>query len=347
MRTLIRAAALAAAASALALAPPEARACSVCLAGDPVFSGQGATAQEQGDVSIYFEARGWRKSAGALPHEEEGGHAEEMHEHGHDHAEHGHEMGHDEDDATERTRSQRLDLYVAWTPLDRLTLTLDVPYAFNKIKEEEEGGGETRSTLTGLGDVSLAGSVVLWRNRDVLPDTWIEARAMLKTPTGRDDRKVDGRRDPHLQTGTGSWDFGFGLAGTHRRAWGSFYGSVFWRENTEGALDYEYGDNLLANLGVEVPLGHAFPGSGLDWLTPGFELNFRYAGYDQQAGERYRHSGGSILYATPSVRIRLPFKIGEKSPSLRAAVQIPTTQDWLHGDQHEREVWSLGIFLPL
>ena len=341
MRSTTLVAALGAALGSLLLTPPQARGCSVCLAGDPVFSGQGTSAQQPGDVSVYFEARGWRKSSTALPHEEEGGHAEDVH------AEHGHEMEHEEGgDARERTRGQRLDLYVAWTPLDRVTLTLDVPWAFNKI-EEKEAGGETRSTLTGLGDVSLAGSFVLWRNREVLPDTWLEARAMLKTPTGRDDREVDGRRDPHLQTGTGSWDFGFGLAGTHRRAWGSLYASVFWRENSEGALDYEYGDNWLANLGVELPLGHAFPGSGLDWLTPGFELNFRYAGQDHQAGERYRHSGGSILYATPSLRIRLPFKLGEKSPSLRAAVQIPTSQDWLHGDQHEREVWSLGIFLPL
>ena len=337
MRTTLRVAALGAAATALASATPEARACSVCLAGDPVFSGQGTTAQQAGDLSLYFEARGWRKTSGALPHEEEGAHAEETHDHAHEHG---------EEEADERARSQRLDLYVAWTPLDRLTLTLDVPYAFNKIVETE-AGEETRSTLTGLGDVALFGSAVVWRNREVLPDTWLEARAMLKTPTGRDERKVDGRRDPHLQTGTGSWDFGFGLAGTHRRAWGSLWASVFWRENTEGALDYEYGDNLLANLGVELPLGHALPGRGLDWLTPGFELNFRYAGFDRQAGERYRDSGGSILYATPSLRMRLPFRIRERSPSLRAAVQIPTTQDWLHGSQHEREVWSLGILLPL
>jgi hypothetical protein len=336
MRRFRHAAALAAAAIALALSPPDARACSVCLAGDPVFTSQGTSAQETGDLSLYLEARGWRKSSIALPHEEEGeAHGEEMH---------GHEEMHDE--ARERARSQRLDLYLSWTPIDRVTLTLDVPWAFNKIKETE-AGVETRSTLSGLGDVALAASAVLWRNRDVLPDTWLEARAMLKTPTGRDDREVDGRRDPHLQTGTGSWDFGFGLAGVHRRAWGSFFASTFWRENTEGALDYEYGDNLLANLGVEVPLGHAFPGRGLDWLTPGFELNFRYAGYDHQDGERYVHSGGSILYATPSLRVRLPFKVREKSPSLRAAVQIPTTQDWLHGDQHEREVWSVGFFLPL
>ena len=44
-------------------------------------------------------------------------------------------------------------------------------------------------------------------------------------------------------------------------------------------------------------------------------------------GERYQDSGGSILYATPSVRVRLPWSFGERTPSLRAAVQLPLTQD--------------------
>src|SRR5262245_30009438 len=46
-----------------------ASACSVCLAGDPVYSSQGTSAQAQGDVSVYFEAKGWRKESGVLPGE--------------------------------------------------------------------------------------------------------------------------------------------------------------------------------------------------------------------------------------------------------------------------------------
>ena len=38
----------------------------------------------------------------------------------------------------------------------------------------------------------------------------------MKAPTGRDDEEVDGHPDIHLQPGTGSWDFGGGLAATHR-----------------------------------------------------------------------------------------------------------------------------------
>jgi hypothetical protein len=315
-----------------------AAACSVCLAGDPLFSTQGTTAQQEGDFSAYLQVQGLRKSSGALPHEHDPGEEEpgdgieaEQHEEG--------------ESGDEKSRSERVDLYLSWTPLDRATLTLDLPFVFNRIVETE-GGERTHSTLAGFGDASLTGSFVLWRDREVLPATWVEARALVKAPTGRDDEEVDGRRDIHLQVGTGSWDLGAGLAATRRLAWGSLYASAFYRENTEGALDYEYGDAILANAALEVPLGHALGSARLARLTTGFELNFRYAEADRASGERYDDSGGAILYATPSLRVRLPELRSESPPSLRFAVQVPLTQAWLHGEQREEEVWSVGLFVP-
>lgn len=324
---------------------PEARACSVCLAGDPTFSTHGASAQSAGDFSLYLEARAWSKRSAALSHEEEMGamHGEEEEHHGdHEEAGNGEEAEHA---ATEENRSQRLDLYASWTPADRLTLTLNLPWAFNSIRESE-AGESSYSTLSGVGDVSLGSSFVLWRDREVMPSTWLEGRLWLKAPTGRDDTEVDGVRDPHLQPGTGSWDFGFGVAGVHRRSWGSLYASVFWRENTPGSLDYRYGDVLLATAAIEAPLGHAVGRPELDWLTGGLALDYRYAGYDHADGEVYEHSGGSMLYLAPSLRIRLPFGVGARPASLRAAVQVPLTQSWLNGTQTERAVYSLGVLVP-
>lgn len=364
-----------------ALAARPASACSVCLAGDPVFSTQGATSQEAGSFSLYLEARSFRKSSG-LPAEGNEGTADAADDDadasggasrssaaqprgkrerlrprhgGHNHNPPPPASEDDDSDdepaaptgaaGEESSRGQRLDLLASWTPLDRFTLTADVPFAWNRIVEQE-GSERTRSTLSGLGDVSLGSSFVLWRNRDVLPSTWFEGRLWLKAPTGRDDAEVDGARDPHLQPGTGSWDFGAGLAAVHRTSWGSLYGSAFYRENTPGSLDYTYGDVWLANLALEVPLGHALGEPRLSWLTTGLELNFRYAGYDYEDGERFEDSGGSILYATPSVRVRLPFGLREARASIRAAVQIPVTQRWLHGEQREEEVWSVGLHVP-
>ena len=177
------------------LVPGAAHACSVCLPGDPVFSTHGASSQEAGSFSIYLETRGFRKTSGALPHgEAEDPSAEAPHDDGHEVHHHEESNDHDEhaadahEDGEERFRGQRLDLFASWTPLDRWTLTLDVPFAWNRIVEEE-GGERTRSTLGGLGDVSLGSSFVLWRNREVLPSTWLEGRIWLKAPSGRDARE--------------------------------------------------------------------------------------------------------------------------------------------------------------
>ena len=306
------------------LSAQPARACSVCLPGDPHFSGAGASAQEEGSFSLYVETRGYGKTSGGLTHAEPG---EEPHE------------------TDEESRGQRLDLFASWTPIDRVTLTLDVPVVWNQITHEHHEE-RTHSTLSGLGDVSLASSVVLWRDRPVLPSRWLEGRAWLKAPTGRDETEVDGERDPHLQPGTGSWDVGVGLAGVQRLAFGSLYGSVFRRWNNDGSLDYEFGDVWLASLGLEAPFGHLLGRPELDFLTPGLALDFRYASYDEQGGERFDDSGGAILYASPSLRVRLPCGVGEQRASLRFAVQLPLGQTWLHNRQHEKAVWSVGVLVP-
>ena len=118
---------------------------------------------------------------------------------------------------------------------------------------------------------------------------------------------------------------------------------MLYRVNTEGSLDYEYGDVLLANAGVDVPLGHALKKGFLNPFTAGFELNFRYADFDDFRGERFDDSGGSILYLTPSLRVQLPWPWEWRGPSLRAAVQIPATSSWLHGFQEEDPIWFAGL----
>ena len=304
--------------------PDPARACSVCLAGDPVFEATGTSVGEAGQWNLFIQGSGWKKTSGVLPGEDEGG-----------------------GPASEKNQSQRLDVSLGWTPVDRFTLSLNVPFAFNHTIEIE-GNQRQNFFLSGLSDVSLMGSAIVWRDRDVLPETWLEARVFVKAPTGKSRTSVDGVQDPHLQRGTGSWDGGFGLAAAHKLAFGSLYASASYRVNTEGSLAYEYGDNALANLALLVPVGHAL---GVPWLAPwsaGLELNYRWADTDQFHSERYHDSGGSILYSTPSLRVALtPLAIGERQPpSLRCSVQVPLTSAWLHGFQREDPLWRVGLAIP-
>lgn len=321
MRRSLRVCAVAAAAFVVFVKPDSARACSICQAGDPLFSSNGSTAQEQGTVSAYLEVMGWRKTSGLLPEE----------------------PGEEPEPGREVNKSQQLTLFVGWTPFDRLTLTLAAPWRFNRIDEEPDGEESETFRLNGFSDLSLHVGYVLWRNRDVLPTTWVEARAFGKAPTGKSEQSVEGVQDPHLQLGTGSWDFGFGLAAAHRLEWASLYTSALYRENLKGSLGYRYGDVVLWNLTLETPLSHFTENPVLAALTPGVELNFRYAEKDHTHGDTYQASGGSLLLATPTLRIRLPWFEGQRAPFVRLAVQFPFTQAWLNGQQHEGQVWSVGL----
>ncbi len=276
---------------------------------------------------MYLELTGWQKESGVLP------------------GEHGETEHSDEEEETrerEKNDSRRLDLFVSWSPVDRLTLTLDVPFVMNKITEFE-GDGRQTIDLDGLGDISVSANYVLWRNREILPSTWLEGTLFLKGPAGKSSRSAQGLTDPHLQLGTGSWDFGVGLGAVHRLEWAALYGSVFYRENTKGSLKYEYGDIVLANLALELPVGHALGNSSLDWLTLGMEINYRWADFDEFRGLRYRDSGESIFYATPSIKIRIPWVEQNRGPLLRAAVHLPVSGSALYGSQDEDPIWSVGF----
>lgn len=320
-RVLAARAALCAASILVVFSASPSRACSICQAGDPLFSAGGSTAQEAGSFSAYLEFQAWQKESGLLPHE----------------------AGEEPEPGQEVNDGRQLSFYLGWSPLDRLTFTLLLPWRWNQISEQHEGEPHETLRQDGFGDLMLHVGYVLWRDRDVLPASWLELRGFAKAPTGASEQTTDGVRDPHIQVGTGSFDFGFGLAGAHRMEWGSLYASALYRENLEGSLDYRYGDVVLANLALETPLSHWLEAPLFGMLTPGVELNFRDAEKDRFRGVDYDDSGGSILYATPSLRIRLPWWSGRRAPSLRLAVQLPLTDRWLDGEQDEKAVWSAGL----
>src|SRR5262249_40189204 len=86
--------ALLALAGLAAAAPRGARACSVCLAGDAVFEASGTSVGETGQWNLFVQGSGWVKESGTLPGEEA---------------------------TEEKNKSQRLDVYLGWTPIDRFT----------------------------------------------------------------------------------------------------------------------------------------------------------------------------------------------------------------------------------
>ena len=199
-----------------------ARACSVCRQETPRYSSAGSTVQEQGGFSFYLEYQGWRKTSGLLPEE----------------------PGEPAPPGREVDESQMLTAYLSYTPLDRLTLTLHVPFRFNENIEEPLEEERSRNTLTGFGDLAVTGSYLLWRSREVLPDSGRGAR-LPEGPDGK--RQQEGQRRVRSPPPARHRLVGLRLRprGRHRTSWGSLYASVFERINPQGALDYRFGNDTL------------------------------------------------------------------------------------------------------
>jgi hypothetical protein len=305
--------------------PSPSRACSVCQCGDPLYNQQGGVGSPETErFNFYLEASSFTKSSGAL-----------------------------NDDPTEKPdpgdRDHSLDrsltLYASYTPTPRVTLTASVPLRFITIETKQADGETDRSSNRGFGDLSLYLTTRLWSDLDHHPTTWLELRGMVKTPTGQSDKTIDGDQDPHLQVGTGSWDFGFGLSGGHHFDRFAVYASAFYRINTLGSLHYQYGDVFLANV---IATSEAFPIESLGgvWLRSGLELNYRYAGHDQFAGDFYRSSGGSIVNVTPFVEIPFALRADVPAPWLHVGVRMPLTSGGLFGAQHEGLTYLVGFGVP-
>lgn len=309
----------------ISLTPREVRACSICQPGDALYSPEGAGAQPTGAFSFYLENRHSWKSSAAMP--------------GHDH-----DMEPNPGDR-ERSYDRDLTLWGSWTPVQRLTLSASVPYRLVTIDHEPAEMPSSSQRNRGWGDAALYGTAVLWRDLEHSPTAWVEVRTMLKAPTGASEKSIDGERDPHLQVGTGSWDWGLGLAGAKRLERGNLYASVFYRVNQHGSLGYQYGNAVLANLIYSTPALAIEPLGGL-LVRPGAELNFRCAGKDDADGSKYDSSGGSIFYLTPFVEIPLTRNAEVRAPWLRISLHMPLGDGSLHGHQHESFVFLAGLGVP-
>jgi len=313
-----------AAACAVFLSQSQSRACSVCQCGDPIYDQQGAGSVEVERFSFYLEGSSFTKSSGVLADT-----PGEVPNPG------------DRDHSVDRS----LTAYASWTPTPRVTLTVSAPFRWITIDTHHAEGGTDTSSNRGFGDTSFYVTTRLWSDVEHHPTTWLELRVMMKAPTGDSDKTVDGGQDPHIQVGTGSWDFGLGLsAGQHFDRF-ALYTNVYYRLNTLGSLHYEYGDVFLANL---IATSEALPLDGLGGvlLRPGLEVNYRYSGHDQFRGDFYRSSGGSIVNLTPFLELPLTLDAERPAPWLHLAVRMPLSSGGLFGAQHESFTYLVGIGVP-
>lgn len=226
-----------------------------------------------------------------------------------------------------------LSLNAAWGVSDRLTLGINLPYvARTGIREgehhhEEEGVDEHAPAdadhapgelpaVVDLGDSKGIGDLTLYGQYRFMGDRNSRTHAALmfglKAPTGKTDviSNEGGRFETEHQPGSGSWDGLAGVAFTRQWSKVSLDSNVLYAFAGNGAQQSNMGDVFNYNLALSYRVSHAHEdGAGHhhhdapenSWDLA-LELNGEWRDYVTVAGERQVHTGGNMVYLSPSVR---------------------------------------------
>lgn len=213
---------------------------------------------------------------------------------------------------------ERMTFIMNYSPIDRLTLNLAMPFIRNNMKMSMFMGGKwssmTMDTLSGPGDMVLTGSYQVYRDRDVMPTMSVSVGAGVKTPTGTSTATTNGTKSrihAHMQPGTGSWDPIF------TASFMDMINSDFlltadanYQVGTANGLGYEFGDTASLNTSVAY--------NALDWMNVSLGLGYFHAEQNDDPDNKYKgndsrrltdfsgYTGEDSIWISPGIQI-LPF----------------------------------------
>ncbi|HET9594349.1 MAG TPA: hypothetical protein VFP65_02145 [Anaeromyxobacteraceae bacterium] len=291
---------------ALAAAFDVARACSVCSRGDPLAPAADAHGSG-GDLrlALDFEVLSQRSGSPGAP------------------------TMHDDLDQV------ALKLTTVYSPVPPLNLVLSVPFVHKKMTMEHAPGDIfVASDLTGLGDVEVGVRWFFWESVNMRARMRQSVGVSLGSsfPTGANDAGAFeiGQPNPeHGQPGTGAFGPYAGLS--YRLARDPFAAlvSVSGRTHDANAQGYRYGSALLWTVQGQW--------TALPWLAAGFGLDGHHGRQDLQAGALVPNTGGTVIWASPSLFVNL---YGKLWATLRGQIPVATA---FVGDQSVSPVVTAGL----
>lgn len=183
---------------------------------------------------------------------------------------------------------------------------------------------------SGISDIRLFSFYRFYRKDKPFSSKQLSLFASVKLPTGEvTERGEDGERlAPPLQPGTGSFDYIAGPIFTHRvNIRFAYHANLFYRLNTEGSQDFEFGDQLIYNLAAEYR-AILRPETSIV-----LELNGIYSRRNKINNTEIADSGGNIIFLTAGLQGLLPYT---KRIIWEVTTQIPVIED-TNGEQLDND----------
>lgn len=223
----------------------------------------------------------------------------------------------------------RTDLTVAWSPLDRLTLSLELPLVYRSVSV---AGAAARDALS-LGDVEARVRWFVYRDSALAPRHLLAIVAGISAPTGR--ASSDDAGLPHdALAGSGVWSPLLGVSYAHFALPFSFFASVVGYARL-GTMDGESpGESLRITTAGQYQATEAV---ALRWSIDA-RVDARVRTID---GQREHGTGGTILFTGPDVILSPVTDV-----VIVAGVRVPVVQA-LAGSHVETVLVSLTVAADL
>jgi len=228
------------------------------------------------------------------------------------------------------------ELWGRYVPHPKVHLFAFVP--FNYFTKNEEG---TRSTISGIGDVSLMVHYIVFNTGNDVEKRWKHALQIgtgVKFPTGKSNhiQASTGLLLPSLQAGTGAFDIPFSTIYTIRKNKWGMNAEATYRLNLPNKRDYKFGDRITTSVRTFYWYGNK-NFTILPHLSVGYEHGFR----DTDRGAEAEYTGSQSVLGGAG------FDLYYKRFILNVNTQIPLYQHIAQGQITGNPRLNVGIAFQL
>ena len=210
---------------------------------------------------------------------------------------------------------QTIEFWGQWSPFKKLLLIGYVPYSMNSVSK----GNQVIDAYNNIGDAQILGRYQIFRT-DNDSSRYLHRLILglgIKAPTGvSNEMSNEGYLDPHIQTGTGSWDYTFNLGYLLKFGRWGLNEEFLYKLNTKNHANYKFANRISSNTSVYYALEY----NELS-ILPSVSFNFEYADYDKDNSLDVTSSNGKAILLIPGIDMYY------KSFSFNTTFQKPIYED--------------------